>query len=64
MGQDAEQLPVFLEDPADAQGHGEDPMPVPNVEDDLLEEPLHPDLLTFLTADQADLALAGEGDEP
>ena len=39
VGQHAEQLPVLLEDPADTQGHREDPMPVPHVEDDLLERP-------------------------
>ena len=39
-------------------------MPVTDVEDDLLEEPLHPGLFAFLTAGQTNLALAGEGDEP
>jgi len=64
VGQYAEQLPVLLEDPADAQGNGEDPMSVTDIEEEFLEEPLHPGLLSFLAAGQADLALAGEGDEP
>jgi len=60
VGQHTEQFPILLEDPPDTQGHGEDPMPMTQIEYHLVKEPLHPGLLAFLTADQANFAFTCE----